>query len=252
MLSAVELKSRVMKLLKEVKGYSGSEENAVLFLAKELYRQNLISVPPRKKRSEKEYLSQDEKDRANINIVAKNIRGYFRPSVTDGNCIEESSMPARYVVALAQYFGCTTDYLLLESSTVSHPKALSASRSLNLRPVVCTRISNYSEPQRLMLSELIFDGHGKDHRDYLADLLDGMYRYAVIASDPGTIVTIQNPDLFVFDEYGTQNHIRDLLKFKVVKDFENCLDHASKLTGIKRLQSMAHTVADARKTDNTK
>ena len=242
MISALELKSRVLSQLR-VKGYDGKDDNAVYFLAKELYRLHLVTVPPRQKRRDgKNDLPQKELDRANINIIAKNLRNYFRPQVVNGSIVEESSVTLRYLFAISEYLHCSMDYLTGRSDTPSE-QIQDASITIGLRPDACKRISEYSDPQRLILDELIFDGHNKkDSRDHLGKLLDSIYRYAVLACDPDTAITVQNPGFNVCDHYQDAAETREILKFSAMQDFEKCLEHAADLTGIKTLISIAHSI----------
>ena len=170
------------------------------------------------------------------------------------NMDDVSKLGAIYVVEYATIFRCTTDYLLGLSSSPT-PETAQIASVIGLRPGACERLRNYTDPQRTILDELIFDRNAEktDKPDRLASLLDTMYYFAMNVQSGETKITIRN-ELYATAEDVNVHDTTNMLKYRAVKSFEECLDQTSKLTFTRHLNSLAKamkTINMNRQSDNT-
>ena len=166
----------------------------------------------------------DNKDSAKKASDKYSYKRRINKHLEDSNT--EPELNTRTLKLYARALNCTTDYLLGLDDSPS-PQTQTLKETIGIHPGACYRLENYGEPERLVLSNLIYPHVGlKKHAttDYLNNLLHAVYDYGVLASSKNTVLTCENDLLPGFNRSYAGEEAEAVLRYRATMAFERCLD----------------------------
>lgn len=159
-------------------------------------------------------------------VSGRRFDAYKRTISIHLNKDDPEAIGSGYIIRYARALNCTTDYLLGLDDSPS-PQTQTLKETIGIHPGACYRLENYGEPERLVLSNLIYPHVGlKKHAttDYLNNLLHAVYDYGVLASSKNTVLTCENDLLPGFNRSYAGDEAEAVLRYRATMAFERCLD----------------------------